>query len=76
MVGWHHGLNGHQFEYTPGVGDGWGGLACCSHWGHRESNTTESRTELNRSFILYEKVDKDTEQFKNLRRIYSEIVNT
>ena len=31
MVGWHHRLNGHEFEQTPGVGDGQGGLACCSH---------------------------------------------
>ena len=35
MVGWHHRLNGHGFEKTPGVGDGQGGLACCSPWGHR-----------------------------------------
>ena len=41
MVGWHHQLNGHEFEWTPGVGDGQGGLACCSPWGRRESDTTE-----------------------------------
>ena len=41
MVGWHHRLNGHEFEYTPGVGDGQGGLACCSPWGRKESDTTE-----------------------------------
>ena len=41
MVGWHHQLNGHEFEYTPGVGDGQGGLACCGPWGHKESDTTE-----------------------------------
>ena len=41
MVGWHHWLNGHGFEWTPGVGDGQGGLACCSPWGHKESDTTE-----------------------------------
>ena len=35
MVGWHHRLNGHEFEQAPGVGDGQGGLACCSPWGHR-----------------------------------------
>ena len=34
MVGWHHPLNGHEFEQDPGVGDGQGGLACCSPWGH------------------------------------------
>ena len=41
MVGWHHQLNGHEFEWTPGVGDGQGGLACCSSWGCKESGTTE-----------------------------------
>jgi len=41
MVGWHHWLNGHGFEWTPGVGDGPGGLACCSSWGRKESDTTE-----------------------------------
>ena len=35
MVGWHHGLNGREFEWTPAVGDGQGGLACCGSWGHR-----------------------------------------
>ena len=41
MVGWHHQLNGHGFGWTPGVGDGQGGLACCSAWGCKESDTTE-----------------------------------
>ena len=41
MVGWHHRLNGHGFGWTPGVGDGQGGLACCSSWGRKESDTTE-----------------------------------
>ena len=41
MVGQHHRLNGHEFERAPGVGDGPGGLACCSPWGHKESDTTE-----------------------------------
>ena len=41
MVGWHHRLNGHGFGGTPGVGDGQGGLGCCSSWGRKESNTTE-----------------------------------
>ena len=35
MAGWHHRLDGCEFEQTPGVGDGQGGLACCSSWGHR-----------------------------------------
>ena len=41
MAGWHHGLNGCEFEWTPGVGDGQGGLACCDSWGRKESDTTE-----------------------------------
>ena len=45
MAGWHHRLNGHEFEWTPGVGDGQGGLACCSSWGCKESDTSEA-TEL------------------------------
>ena len=40
-VGWHHRLNGYGFGWTPGVGDGQGGLACCASWGHKESDTTE-----------------------------------
>ena len=41
MVGWHHWLNGHEFESTPGIGDGQGGLACCNSWGRKESDMTE-----------------------------------
>ena len=41
MVGWYHQLDGHEFEQARGVGDGQGGLACCSAWGHKESDTTE-----------------------------------
>ena len=41
MVEWHHQLDGPGFGWTPGVGDGQGGLACCSSWGHQESDTTE-----------------------------------
>ena len=48
-VGWHNRLNGHEFEWTPGVGDGQGGLVCCSPWGRKESDMTEQLnwTELN-----------------------------
>ena len=41
MVWWHHWLNEHEFGWTPGVGDGQGGLVCCSPWGCKESDTTE-----------------------------------
>jgi len=41
MAGWHHQLHGHESQWTPGVGDGQGGLACCSSWCLKESDTTE-----------------------------------
>ena len=41
MVGWHRLLNGHGFGRTPGIGDEQGGLACCSSWDCKESDTTE-----------------------------------
>ena len=42
MVGWHHQFNGHEFEQTPGDSEGQGSLACCSSWGHKESDTDEA----------------------------------
>ena len=41
MVGWHHQLNGREFEQGPGDGEGQGGLACCSPWGRKEMDATE-----------------------------------
>ena len=41
MAGWHHWLDGHESEWTPGNGDGQGGLACCTSWDHKESDMTE-----------------------------------
>ena len=41
MAGWHHWLDGCESQWTPGVGDGQGGLACCDSWGHKESDMTE-----------------------------------
>ena len=41
IVGWHHQLNGYEFEQTPGVGNGQGGLVYCRPWGCKESHTTE-----------------------------------
>ena len=41
MAAWHHQLNEHEFGWTPGVGDGQGGLACCDSWGRKESDMTE-----------------------------------
>ena len=60
MAGWHHWLDGCEFEGTPGVGDGQGGLACCDSWSHKESDTTErlNWTELNWSHKLVVKMNQ------------------
>ena len=50
MVGWHHRLNRHEFEQTPGDGEGQGSLAGCSLWGHKESDTT-SRLNSNKDLL-------------------------
>ena len=54
MAGWHHWLDGCESEWTPGVGDGQGGLACCDSWGHKESDTTER---LNWTELNWKKID-------------------
>ena len=41
MIGWHHRLDGHEFEQVPGVVDGLGSLVCCSPWGCKDSDMTE-----------------------------------
>ena len=53
MAGWHHRLDGHEFEWTPGVGDGQGGLACCNSWGRKESDSNCDWTELNWTVTLW-----------------------
>ena len=53
MVGWHHRLNGHELEKVPGDGEGQGSLACCSPWGHKESDTTERVNDNNRDVHVY-----------------------
>ena len=54
MVGWHHWLNGHEFEQALGIGDGQGSLACCSSWGRKELDMTEQLNGTGRYiFLLY-----------------------
>ena len=51
MLGWHHQLNGHEFEQTPGDGEVQGILACCSPWGLKESDTTEQLNNSNKCYL-------------------------
>ena len=53
MAGWHHWLDGRESEWTPGVGDGQGGLVCCDSWSRKESGTTERRNWTELTEILY-----------------------
>ena len=50
MVGWHHRLNRHEFEQTPGEGEGRGSLVCCSPWGCKESDMSERLKNSNSKF--------------------------
>jgi len=52
MIGWHHRLDGHEFEQAPGVGDGQGSLTCCSPWGSQRV-INDSVTELNLIQVCY-----------------------
>ena len=56
MVGWHHRLDGREFEWTPVVGDGQGGLACCNSWGRKELDMTE---QLNWIFVSWNQMEKN-----------------
>ena len=53
MAGWYHRLDGHEFGWTLGDGDGQGGLACCTSWGRKESDTTEQLNWTELKSILY-----------------------
>ena len=54
MAGWHHWLDGRESQWTPGVGDGQGGLVCCYSWGRKESDTTEWLHWTEGTFISWE----------------------
>ena len=56
MAGWHHWLNGRESEWTPGVGDGQGGLVCCDSWGRKESDMTERLIWSNLKVLLPGKI--------------------
>ena len=68
MVGWHHRLNGHEFEQTPGNSEGQGSLACCGSWGRKESNTIER---LNWTELRFEHTHKCYIQFIMFQKIIS-----
>ena len=70
MVGWHHRLEGHEFEWAPGVDDGQGDMACCSLWGRKELHRTErlSWTEVGKRFI-----GESRREHRQATRVFSQI---
>ena len=64
VAGWHHWLDGRKFEWTPGVGDGHGGLACCDLWGRKELDMTER---LNWTELQLDKVRAATKTQHSLK---------
>ena len=57
VAGWHHRLDGHEFGWIPGVGDGQAGLACCSSWGLKESDMTQRPNWTEISFVHFQILD-------------------
>ena len=68
ITGWHHRLKGHEFEWTPGVGDGQGGLVCFNSWGCKELGTTErlNWTELSPRNVILQKYLNMTNTFRTV----------
>ena len=70
MAGWHHWLDRCESEWTPGVGDGQGGLACCGSWGHKESDTTE---QLNwNELMLRKRVMRNERKYNLIKPFWSD----
>ena len=70
MVGWHHRLNGHEFEQTPGDSEGHGSLLCCSPWGEKELDTTEWLNKQWQNSILAWKIPR-TEEPERLQKVHA-----
>ena len=62
MAGWHHWLDGCECEWTPGVGDGQGGLECCKSWGRKELDMTEQLNWTEMNWMTYKKTQKKTQK--------------
>ena len=56
MAGWHHQPDGHEFGQAPEVGDGQGGLLCCSSWGSKQSDTTETELKSSNKVLIFKQI--------------------
>ena len=73
MAGWHHRLDRHESEWTPGVGDGQGGLACSDSWGHKKSDTTERLNWRVLGDIFYLWGNWGSEKLRNLSKATQQV---
>ena len=71
MVGWHHWLNGHEFEQAPGDGEGQGSLVCYGPWGHKESDTTEQLNNRPCHYMIHYVEDFISREKKCLQNAHS-----
>ena len=70
MVGWHHQINQHEFEQVLGDNEGQGSLACCSPWGHKESDTTQQlNNNVNKKIIVTSKIIADGDCSHEIERL-------
>ena len=67
MVGWHHQINGHEFDQTPGDSEGQGSLVCCSPWGHEELDATQQLNNNNLLYMLGLKMKLHVDRFKTIK---------
>ena len=73
MVGWHHWLNGHEFEQAPGDGEGQGSLECCSPWGHKESDMTQQLNNSKKKLLSKRREVKKEEKKRKEGRLGSNV---
>ena len=76
IVGWYHWLNGHEFGQALGVGDGQGGLVCCSPWGRKESDTTEQLNWTKGQELEYKLPLKKLKKKSLSKTLYFHIIRT
>ena len=72
MAGWHYRLDGREFGWTPGVGDGQGGLACCDSWDHKELDTIEQLNWTERWHKANKQTTKNPQEYSQEQRCYRE----
>ena len=72
-VGWHHWLNGYEYEQTPGDSEGQGRLGCCSPWGRKELEATEQQKSLEKMTSFHRTSTKNLQQLSSFGSTFSDL---